>query len=77
MEILDFIGKLREVFEDTDPALLKPECVYKDLDEWSSLIALFVIAMIDEEYNIHVKGGDIQNTDTIEDLFNIVMSKLE
>ena len=73
MEMSDFIDKLKEVFEDTDPALLKPECVYKNLDEWCSLIALSVIAMINEEYDVSVKGGDIQSTNTIEDLFNLVI----
>ncbi len=31
--------------------------------------------MIDEEYDITIKGDDIRNSDTIEDLFNIVKSK--
>ena len=49
--------------------------MFKDLDEWSSLIALSVIAMVDEEYNITIKGDDIRNSDTIEDLFNAVKAK--
>ena len=49
---------------------------FKNLDEWSSLIALSVIAMVDEEYDVTLKGDDVRNADTIEDLFNVVKNKL-
>jgi acyl carrier protein len=45
------------------------------LDEWSSLIALSVIAMADEEYDVALKGDDIRNATTVEDLFNLTKSK--
>ena len=75
MELKDFIVNFAEQFDDTDASEIKAETVFKDLEEWSSLIALSVIAMIDEEYDITIKGDDIRNSDTIEDLFNIVKSK--
>ena len=48
---------------------------FKKLDEWSSLIALSVIAMVDEEYGITIQGEDIRNANTIADLFNNVKIK--
>ena len=48
---------------------------FKALDEWSSLVALSIIAMVDEEYDVTIKGDDIRNSKTIEDLFNVVASK--
>lgn len=76
MELSVFIENFADQFNDTDASEIKAETVFKDLEEWSSLIALSVIAMIDEEYDITIKGDDIRNSDTIEDLFNIVKSKL-
>jgi acyl carrier protein len=38
-------------------------------------MALSIIAMIDEEYNVVIKGNDIRNAETIEDLFKIVQSR--
>jgi acyl carrier protein len=38
-------------------------------------VALSVIAMIDEEYDVAVKGDDIRSAETIQDLFNIVESR--
>lgn len=73
MEINDFIENFVEQFDD--PVELKPETEFKELDEWSSLVALSVIAMIDEEYDITIKGDDIRNSKTVEDLFNAMKSK--
>ena len=54
---------------------LTAETKFKELDEWSSLIALSIIAMVDEEYDVTLKGNDINTSSTIEDLFNVVKSK--
>lgn len=76
MELKDFIEHFAEQFDDTDVSEFKADTVFKELDEWSSLIALSVIAMVDEEYDITIKGEDIRNSKTIEDLFNAVKTKL-
>ena len=75
MEIKDFIEKFAEQFDDTDASEIKAETVFHDLDEWSSLIALSLIAMIDEEYDVTIKGDEMRSAVTVEDLFNIVKAK--
>ena len=75
MELKDFIENFANQFDDTDPSEIKADTVFKELDEWSSLIALSVIAMVDEEYDITIKGDDIRNSNTVEDLFNAVNAK--
>lgn len=75
MNINEFIEHFAEQFEETDAAEFKAETIFKDLDEWSSLMALNIIAMVDEEYDVTLKGADIENAATIEDLFNTVKSK--
>ena len=75
MEIKEFIENFAEQFEDTDASEIKAETVFKELDEWSSLIALSVIAMVDEEYDVAIKGDDSRNSNTVEDLFNVVKSR--
>ena len=77
MEIKEFIANFAEQFDETDASEFTPETVFKELEEWSSLIALSVIAMVDEEYDVTLKGDDIRNSTTIEDLFNNVKSKAE
>ena len=75
MELKDFIENFAEQFDDTEAGEFKGDTIFKELDEWSSLIALSVIAMVDEEYDVTIKGDDISNSNTIEDLFNVVKSK--
>lgn len=75
MELQDFVEKFAEQFDETDVNNIKADTVFKELDEWSSLIALSVIAMVDEEYEVALKGDDIRNASTIEDLFNVVKAK--
>lgn len=75
MDLNEFIEHFAEQFEETDAAEFKADTKFHDLDEWSSLIALNIIAMVDEEYNVTLKGADIEGAGTIEDLFNTVQSK--
>ena len=75
MEIKDFIQNLVTVFDDVEVEDLTPETNYHDIEEWSSIVALSVIAMIDEEYNVILSGDDIKNASTVQDLFDIVSKK--
>ena len=70
-----FLENFADQFEETNVSLLTEETIFKELEEWSSLISLSVIAMVDEEYGVTLKGDDIRNSNTLKDLFNIVISK--
>lgn len=76
MEIKEFIQNFADQFDETDASEFTPETVFHELDEYSSLIALSIIAMINEEYDVTLKGDDMSAAVTIEDLFNIVKSKM-
>lgn len=76
MDIKEFIEHFAEQFDDTDMNELKPETVFHELDEYTSLMALSIIAMVDEEYNVTLKGNDMSAAVTIEDLYKIVKSKM-
>ena len=76
MDIDSFIQNFADQFEDTDPNDIKASTVFHELDEYSSLIALSIIAMVDEEYDVQLKGDDMRAAVTVEDLFNIVRSKI-
>lgn len=76
MKTLDeFVALFAEQFDDTDPSEITATTIFHDLDEWSSLIGLSVIAMVDEEFDISLKGDDVKNSVTVEDLYNRVISK--
>lgn len=76
MEMKEFIAHFAEQFDETEESVFTPETVFHELEEYSSLIALSIIAMIDEEYDVTIKGDDMRKAVTIEDLFNTVKSKM-
>ena len=72
MNINEFIENFADQFDETEVDSFTPETKFKQLDEWSSLTALSIIAMVDDEYDVIIKGNDILNSDTIQDLYNII-----
>ena len=75
MELNDFLNHFREQFDDTEPESIEVSTAYKDLDEWSSLIAFSVIAMVKVEYGKTLTGLEIRQCSTVEDLFNTISAK--
>ena len=76
MELNKFIENFAAQFEETDASAFTPETAFRDLDEWSSMQALSIIAMVDEEYGVKIKGDDIRDSVTIQHLFDIVKSRM-
>jgi len=70
-----FIENFAAQFEETDAVLFTAETKFREIDEWSSLTALSIIAMVDEEYHTRLTGDDIRASKTIEDVYNCVKSK--
>lgn len=75
MDLEKFIRDFADQFEDVNTDELMADTEFKNLDEWTSLAALSIIAMIDDEYGVSVNGNDIRNSETIGDLFSLVYSK--
>lgn len=72
MEINDFISKLEAEFDDLVPGTLKPETSFRDLEVWSSMHALILIAFIDSEYNLAVSGEVLREFNTVQDIYDYV-----
>lgn len=70
MTIEDFIQNLADQLDDTDAAVLTPETEFRTLDDWSSLAALSIIAMVDDEYGVSIASDAFKVSKTIQDLYN-------
>ena len=75
MDQSEFLKNFAEQFDETDPGLIQLDTKFKDLAEWSSMVALVQIAMVDEKYNKKLVGADIKAANTVADLFNIIQAK--
>lgn len=75
MDKNQFLQSFAEQFDDTDPSAITMGTKFKEMEEWSSMVALMVIAMVDENYNKKITGADLREADTVEQLFDRVNAK--
>ena len=75
MSITTFIGHFAAQFDDTPIGDIQADSAFRDLDEWSSLIGMSIIAMTKEEYNVKLSGEEIRNCVTVDDVYQLVISK--
>lgn len=74
MNITEFINQFIEAVEVDDASTVKPETNFRDLEEWSSLSTLSIIALADEEYGVELNPDTFRKAVTVEDLFNAIKS---
>jgi acyl carrier protein len=67
-----FLNNFNEILDDEPKFKLELNSKFRDLDEWDSLTALSLIAMLDEEYKITVTGDQIKSLETLGDIFNLL-----
>lgn len=70
----EFIDKFIDAVEIENPSNVTADTKFRDLDEWSSLSTLSVIALADEEYGVELNPEVFRKAQTVEDLFNAIQS---
>lgn len=75
MELNEFIARFVELLDDTDASEITANTAFHDLEEWSSLVGMGVIAMAKIRYGKTITGPEIKACTTIEDLFNQIKNK--
>ena len=71
MEVKEFIEKLAEAIEIEEVEGLTAETKFRELDEWSSLSVMLLIAFYDEELDKQIGDVDIKKCVTIDDLYKL------
>ena len=75
MDLKEFVEKFAEQFEDTDPSEITAATNYRDLDEWSSLMGMVIIAFVKTELGKTVTGDELKACVSVEQLYNLIDSK--
>jgi acyl carrier protein len=75
MNLEEFIGKLEGEFEDIPKGTLKPETKITDIEGWGSMHALIVIALVDTEYGVTLKGDELRQVQSVLELYNLIVEK--
>ena len=75
MELKEFVENFANQFDDTDVSEIQPDTEYQELDEWSSITAMSLIALAKTQYGKTITGREVRSCKTVEDLFNLIASK--
>lgn len=75
MNLNAFIEQVGEQFDDLGGITLTAETAFREVPGWCSIVALSIISMVDEEYDVQLKGDDIRAAKTIKDIFDVVASR--
>ncbi|MBQ4632439.1 MAG: acyl carrier protein [Prevotella sp.] len=75
MELNEFIAVFADQFDDTDASEITASTIFHDLEEWSSLVGMGVIALAKTEYGKTITGKEIKDCVTVKDLFELIASK--
>lgn len=75
MTLDEFVTAFAKEFDETPIEQFTPSTEFKGLEEWGSLAALSIIAMVDEQMGKSITGSDIRSSQTIEDLYNLAIAK--
>ena len=75
MQSEDFVRKFAACFHQTEPASIQVTTRFRELEEWGSMLALIVIAMIDSDFNKTITAEDLKSVNTVAELFEVVKNK--
>ena len=75
MKLQEFIDNFADQFDETDASEILADTEYQELDEWSSLTAMSIIALAKTEYGKTITGREVRGCKTVEALFNLIASK--
>lgn len=71
----EFIENFYEILDDTEKNEINPNTDFKNLDVWDSMTTLMLVAMVSEKYEKQLNGKDIEECETLENLYTRIQSK--
>lgn len=75
MKIETFIENFVSQFDETPSTEFKATTRFRDFEEWDSMLALSIMAMIDLNYQVKLPPNEMKLANTIQELFDLVQSK--
>lgn len=75
MDIKEFITLFAEQFDDVDVNEIHEDTAYQELDDWSSLTAMSLIAMAKTQFGKTITGREVRSCKTVGDLYRLIDNK--
>ncbi len=67
-----FLDNFAEQFDEVPVNSIILDTKFRALEEWSSMHALLVLAMIDAEYDMVIDGDALESCITVGDIYELV-----
>lgn len=74
--IEELIQRLELEYETITPGTLKSESILRESVDWNSVNALILIAMVNTEYDVILNADDLRSIVTVEDIFQIIKTRM-
>lgn len=75
MDINEFVENFASQFDETDVSEINASTLFHNLEEWSSIIAMSILAMAKVEYGKAITGAELKDCMTVEDVFDLINDK--
>lgn len=75
MTLEEFVIEIEDAFEIQERGTLLPDTDYKNFEEWDSMHALILIALIDTEFDLLVSGNDLKNLVTVREVYELIQDR--
>ena len=75
MDIQELIKYIENEFDDLPNGAIYPETSIREIEGWSSMHALILIALVDNHYDVLLTGEELKNALTVQDLFDVISKR--
>ena len=72
----EFVKNIEAEIEALEPGTLTADVNYRELEFWSSMYALIIIAYVDIEFSVTLTGNDLRECNTVKDLYILIKSRV-
>ncbi len=75
MDKQKFIDEFELALDGLEPGTLTMETNFKELEEWDSMQALSIIAMVDADYDTQITAEELKKSKTLQDIYDLILAK--
>ena len=72
-----FKQKFSEAIEEELILQLEPNASFKNIESWDSFSGMSIISMIDEEFGITIRAEEMARINTLEELYDLLLNRLQ
>ncbi len=76
MNIQELLNQIEAEFEEIEKGTLQANSSIRDMEGWSSMHALILIALVDNHYDVLLTGEELKSVLTVQDLFEVISKRI-